>query len=152
MPGIFELNRRYYMGVYLTIAIALSIIAQYSNGGNALLTYQFSYSSPLVVIASFALFISFTKIKFTSKLINFIASSCFAVYLLHEHTSISKSLYRPFINQLYFSNSPYISNVVDVLLWMLLVYFVAILLDKIRFALWVVISRFYENIINRYKS
>ena len=42
-----------------------------------------SYISPIVILNSVALLLFFTRLSFRSRWVNWVASSCFAVYLLH---------------------------------------------------------------------
>ena len=51
----------------------------FDKGGTVLLLY----SSPLVIISSVFLFLSFTKFSFHCRFVNWIAASSFAVYLVH---------------------------------------------------------------------
>lgn len=46
------------------------------------------YTNPITVIQSLALLLYFTKIRITNNLVNWTASSCFAVYLFHMHFCI----------------------------------------------------------------
>lgn len=48
----------------------------------------FAYNSPLVIISSVAFFLIFTTFRFKSGIINSIASSAFAVYLIHKNPYI----------------------------------------------------------------
>ena len=62
-----------------TAVCCLIITSIFDKGGTVLLLY----SSPLVIISSVFLFLSFTKFSFHCRFVNWIAASCFAVYLVH---------------------------------------------------------------------
>jgi peptidoglycan/LPS O-acetylase OafA/YrhL len=115
--------------IYFVLSLSLSAIAYFSHGGIVSMIGFFSYSSPFVIIASLYLLLAFTKFHFSNKVVNWIASSTFAVYLLHENFSIVTS-YRSCIYALY-SNDNQIYKW-GVICTMIVVYILAILLDKVR--------------------
>lgn len=126
---------KYDVGIYLVLTLCLSGVAFVSHGGIVGIVGFYSYASPFVVAAALYLLLAFTKISFKSKIINFVASSCFAVYLLHEHVSIGKPVFRSVVKELYVSDTPFVSNVIDVLGYMLLVYSISIVIDQVRLKL-----------------
>lgn len=91
------------------------------------------YSSPFIIVAALFILLLFSKFSFQSKLINFIAVSCLAVYLQHF------IIFPKFMNV-------WIKNITNETegIWMmicitglLIAFFVtAILIDKIRLLLW----------------
>lgn len=91
---------------YLSIALVIAIIALYMliAQGKDYMTIQrsflYSYSNPLVIIESVCLFMLFCSINTNSDIVNYIASSIFAVYLLHMHPNI-KEYYYSYCGQLY---------------------------------------------------
>lgn len=131
-PAYAHLKAKYDIGIYLLLTLCLSGIAFVSHGGIVAIVGFYSYASPFVVASALYLLLAFTKISIKSKVINFVASSCFAVYLLHEHVSIGKPIFRSIVKELYVSGSPFISNVMDVFGYMLLVYTISIVIDKVR--------------------
>lgn len=132
-PNISKYSIKLDLLIYSILSLSLSAIAYFSHGGIVSMIGFFSYSSPFVIIASLYLLLAFTKFHFYNKVINWIASSTFAVYLLHENTSIVTS-YR---NCLYMSylNDNQIYKWGGVICTMLMAYVVAILLDKVRLSL-----------------
>lgn len=118
--------------IFLFLTTIITIISIASHGGTLLMSNVFTYTRPLIMASSAFLLLAFSKFHFQSKCVNFIASSCFAVYLLHEHVSICKPLYRLTVKTLYGNENPHITNWIDVLLFMLIVYAVAIMIDKAR--------------------
>lgn len=62
-----------------TTVCALALTSLFPKGA----TIMFLYSSPFVITASIFLFLSFTKITMHSRVINWIATSSFAAYLVH---------------------------------------------------------------------
>ena len=99
-------------------------------------TGVFSYESPLVILSALMLVIYFSKVKIASnRIINTIAISCFAVYLLHNN---------PFIFDYYIDAVQYIVQQGSWLLlpvFLVLVFFASIAIDKLRIRLWQVIIK-----------
>lgn len=131
-PRFTTLNHKKDIFIFLLLTSITAVIAVATHGGTLLMANVYTYTCPLIIASSVFLLLAFSKIHFQSKCINYLASICFAVYLLHEHVSICKPLYRSTVRTLYYSENPYITNWIDVILFMLIVYFVAIIIDKIR--------------------
>ena len=99
-------------------------------GNGLMISIAFMYTNPLNIIGALSLLLFFTKLDFKSKVINYVATSCFAVYLLHMHFCVSdyyintaKSLYNKFYGITYFAT---------ILSLFVAVFIVAIVLDRIR--------------------
>lgn len=91
----------------------------------------FTYTNPLVIIQSLALLIGFSKLSFQNKLINWVASSCFAVYLLHANELILRDYYGPTIRY-WFLNESFIKFLCYTSLFISFIFIISILIDKIR--------------------
>lgn len=59
------------------------------------------YSSPLVIIASLYLLLYFSKLSFSSKVINWLGASSFAVFLLHANPNLCEQYYKRSVQYLY---------------------------------------------------
>ena len=94
----------------------------------------FTYTNPLVIIQSLALLIGFSKLSFQNKLINWVASSCLAVYLLHANELILRVYYGPTIRY-WFSHEPFIMFFCYTSLFISFIFIVSILIDKLRIQL-----------------
>lgn len=110
-----------------------------------------SYISPFVIVGSVYMFNAFTKMRFQSSLINYVASSVFSIYLLHHHPFVVKY----FVEYMrwgynYFGGAGYI---VFVLLFTLALGIVSVLLDKVRIWSWkLVCSLFLDRLFSRTNS
>lgn len=91
----------------------------------------YSYASPIVIASSLYLLLFFSKLSFTDKMVNWVASSCFAVYLFHCN-GFFFSLYRNMVEKLY--ASPY--SLLGVVSYVIFIFFISVLIDKIRMWLW----------------
>lgn len=94
----------------------------------------FSYASPTIIIASVYFFLFFTKISFKSRLINWVAASAFAVYVLNCEGHFW-FFYLSTNHSWWLNGSPQ-SYLVNTLLFDVSVFVVAIMLDKIRIMVW----------------
>ncbi|MEG1916408.1 MAG: acyltransferase [Muribaculaceae bacterium] len=68
-----------FIAWYINFTILIFISAFYLNSGKA-----FAYNSPFVLAASVCFFLIFTTFKFHNVAINYVATSAFAVYLIHK--------------------------------------------------------------------
>lgn len=122
--------------VYTSITLFTTVITfTFKKYNIAFGSYFFMYTSPLVIVSAIHFMLIFTKIHLRSKLINWIACSCFAIYLLHSNSFLANPLYDNIIlnwfNQL--STIPFLFHVIP---FITAVFFIAIFLDKIRMAIW----------------
>lgn len=90
----------------------------------------YSYSAPLVILQAVFLFLAFAKLKFTSKLVNWCAASCFAIFLIHMHPSIKEIGYYSFTAGLY--DRPVLEHIIILLILIISVFSGSIIVDKIR--------------------
>lgn len=106
---------------------------------NSLLCY--SYAAPLVIIQSVFLFICFGRIKIQSNIINWLATSCLSIFLIHMHPDIKYIGYYHFTESLYFKS---IEEHIGILfLLFFCVFFGSIFIDKIR----IIISQYIYIVI-----
>ena len=94
------------------------------------ISISYMYTNPLNIIGALSLLLFFTNLDIKSKAVNYVATSCFAVYLFHQHFCISdyyvntaKTLYNNF------SGFAYIAHITTLFI---AVYIISIILDRIR--------------------
>lgn len=90
----------------------------------------YAYSSPFVIFQSVFLFVAFAKMRFSSKFINWCASSCFAIFLIHMHPTIIEIGYYSFTRGLY--DLPVLEHLLKLMALIATVFCGSILIDKIR--------------------
>lgn len=100
----------------------------------------FSYISPLVIISAFYLLLYFSKLNIKSRIINWIATSCFAVFLLHTNPELCLSYFKPFVKSLY-TNYTGVICLFYIALFLIWIYIVAVLIDQVRKYCW---NRFWS--------
>ena len=132
--GMSTMNRWIDLTVYIVTStlgafLAFLLVRQGGEG------YRFfSYASPTIIVASIFFFLFFVKISFENKLINWIAASAFAVYVLNCEGHFW-ALYLSTNHSWWLSGTPLVYMIKTLLLDMA-VFVVAIVLDKVRIVVW----------------
>ena len=104
----------------------------------------FSYINPLVIVSSVSVLLIFSQIKLQSKIINWVAASCFAVFLIHTNVNLCVPYYKAFVNYLY-ANYDGLLCVGLIFAFMTIVFVCSILLDQIRKFFWNIINARFSN-------
>jgi hypothetical protein len=95
--------------IYIIFSLinSTAIIVTYKcgiKGRYVLFLNSLNYNNPLIIISSVSLFIVFSKIKMQSKIINWLASSALAIYLIHgalPYGKLFQYLYQNYGNRWY---------------------------------------------------
>ena len=104
----------------------------------------YAYINPLNIIGALYLFLFFTKINIgRSKLINWLAASSFAVYLLHGNQM--REYFTETIQHIYNSYSG-LGCVLLVFLFLVLVYIASVVIDQLRIITWNLLCNLKENV------
>lgn len=90
----------------------------------------YSYSSPFVIIQAIILFLCFARLSFTSRFINWCATSCLAIFLIHMHPAIKQIGYYSITENLY--NKSSLEHFVILILLFFVVFIGSIIIDKLR--------------------
>ena len=82
-----RLNAVYYVIAFVTLNVFLVALCFSSNHlvQYYIMRMAFGYNSPLLLLNALLLFLAFSKLQFKSNVVNWLASSVFAVYLITEH-------------------------------------------------------------------
>ena len=133
----FELLAGY---LAVTICLVLAWMGSRYLNFNFINTRLLYYSNPLVILSSLFLFLLFSKVYLSSCIINKVAASSFAVYLLHCNPNVYEFYLTSIGNSHVYSGllqAIYICGLICV--WFL----VAVILDVFRIVLW----DFLQNLI-----
>lgn len=135
-PSIIQKSTSANMFAAYILVIIISAIIWYTACaiGINVDRWMDSYVSPLVIAESMFLILAFSKLTIQNKAINWIASSCFAVYLLHCAPGVL-SHYANIINAWNMEQPLHIFLAYTSCL-VLSVYSIAIIMDKFRILLW----------------
>ena len=87
--------------VSLIVMIAIIVLCFFIPDNHNLfihsVVFLYKYNSPFLILLSVILLLVFLNIKMQSKMINYLASSSFSIYLIHEHPLFREFAYvRPF--------------------------------------------------------
>lgn len=93
-----------------------------------------AYNSPFVILQSVLLLLAFNKLSFHSKIINWTAASCFAVYVFHCSPGMLNK-YVEVVNSIHDSNNTFVFLIL-LTLFIVMVFYISILIDKVRIAVW----------------
>lgn len=122
------------MSVYFVASMAGAVLTFLVVGYGGEGYRFFSYASLTIIIASVFFFLFFTKISFKNKLVNWIAVSAFAVYVL-DCEGHFWTFYLSTNHSWWLSGTP-LAYMIKTLLLDMAVFVVAILLDKLRITIW----------------
>lgn len=126
-----------FAAIYIISSLLMAMIYFMLNKINApyeITRFVFSYDNPLVIAGAMSIVLLFSKIDFTSSIVNKVAKSSFSVYLLHSGP-IAWPLYLSVCNQI--SRSFAGSNMYLVMFIFLVgVFILAIIIDQIRLIIW----------------
>ena len=147
---IYKENKGKYIYLFIFALCSLlntlaCFIPPFLGKSNGLMnSIAFMYTNPLNIIGALSLLLFFTKLDFKSKAVNYIATSCFAVYLLHMHFCVS-DYYINTAKELYdtFSGITYFAAIIALFV---AVFIVSILLDRIRIVCFNYLWNKYEKV------
>ncbi len=115
--------------IYVASVAALVWIMQWTDYSKAM-----AYNNPIIILESLALFAVFSTMRFSSRAVNWIASSAFAVYLIHMHFSVYPYVLRPMLLHIYHTHGCAVASLLATVLGVA-VFALCILIDKPRAAL-----------------
>lgn len=94
------------------------------------MAYTYVYNSPFLLILSISIFCLFRNLSFKNNIINYLASSSLAIYLIHEHPLMREIIYvKPFMKIIYM-NPYYLFG--TIIIFSILLSVICMLMDKIR--------------------
>jgi surface polysaccharide O-acyltransferase-like enzyme len=143
-------SRKRYFLIYLICSLMIAGIGigilNVNNIPNKWISlFCFPYNSPLVVISAVAFFLFFRSLHFQSKLVNWAASSAFAIYLIHENTFMHKVFVR-YISELGKSMNNGFLLALSLIAIALVVLITCILIDKLRMLITNPVERLFNRI------
>ena len=138
--------------IYVGISIILSILHIWAISSDLLVIDGRinAYSNPLVIISSLYLLLCFSKIKIQSSIINKVALSCFAVYLLHANPNITGPFYISPIRYI-FENTTGFFSILYITFFLIIVYIIAVVVDQVRLFCWRILLSLKDRIVYKMK-
>ena len=136
MRGVLKINSVYNFIVFLVLALLNTIVyiltVKYMPSRGGML---FCYVNPFVIVSSLFLFLTFYRLNIQSAIVNWFASSSFAVYLVHACPFILIPFYKPLVLHFY-NEYDGILCLGALFVMMLIVFILSVLIDKIRLIVW----------------
>ena len=140
-----QFNKTIDISLYIIISIFTAICSLLSTCFfDKTGTVLFLYSSPMVILSSVFFFLFFTKLSFQSAIINWISVSSFAVYIVHCSPAIFHPYYINVIRH-WFEVCASTEFFVYTSGLIIAIFLISILFDKIRIAVWRLISTPFLN-------
>ena len=96
---------------------------------------SFGYNSPILLLNAALLFLIFGKIKVTSKFINKVAASMFAVYLISEHWVVQEFVLKDVLNLLMLKSTS-LELILELLILTAVILIICVFIDKLFSPLW----------------
>ncbi len=125
-----------YGGGYVAIAFLLAAVSMACLSFDIYLFIKlYSYISPIVILASLCLLLLFSKLEFHNFTINKIASSTFAVFLLHTNPNLCTQYFVPTVQSIYASYSGVVYLLIS-FAFLISIYLLAVILDQFRILIW----------------
>lgn len=138
-PSFTKWRQRTDLCVYLTVCAIVTVVyfllKRYFNLGGVL----WFYNSPTTVVAAMFLLLFFSKLTFQSKVVNWLGISALAVYLTHSNTPLGQ-YYDLYIRE-WHDSLPRFPFILHAVLFIAAVFFGSILIDKVRLAVWKLLTR-----------
>ena len=128
----------YDLSIFLIASLftALLTVVSYNKGWNVF--HALAYNNPFIIIGAIALLLMFSKMHFTSKIINYLASSSLAIYLVQDGVF---NCYR-YIKQIYIEGAGIWHFIMMIAVFFIVCMLLPIAIDKLR--LWL-FSRLEEK-------
>lgn len=129
----FSHSIKFDLVVYLSFVVLNTLLSFIlTKYGHTILSSKlYFYTSPFVILASIHFLLIFTKFTITSKTINWIAASCFAIYLTHSNSFLAGPCYDHVIHK-WFNTETTLNFIFYTSILMFCVFWTSILSDKIR--------------------
>lgn len=145
----------YLVGGYVFLNIGLVVVYCLTFDkalGRLLWEMSFPYCSPILILNAVMLFLLFGRLSFKSRAVNKLASSVFAVYIIHHQHFVLYSVLGPVVLKVHeFMQQPlYVIPALCVVV--LIIMFVCIGVDKLFSPLWRLLHQLADKIDKKYED
>ena len=131
--SLFSFSKLLALYLFIAAITALFVFLAYGwkgdTFGDACAGIFAHYNSPFIVVSSLLVLLMFSKLQLQSKVINYLSSSAFAVYLIHAHPLLWDeylNLFPPI-----YAKYPNLLGVLLMMLVAVIIFFLCIAIDKI---------------------
>ena len=134
----FTLSRKYdmliYWGIVLLVTATSFVMLRLGASENSI-DVVFRLTSPVIIAEALYLLLYFSKLDFQNRFVNWVAGSCFAVFLLQQNPYFGRPVYASSIAKLYADyNGPVC--VLLIAAFIIAIFVAAILIDQVRKQIW----------------
>lgn len=145
-----QLPKNYYILGYIGITIIMALFCFWDtmDGASRFTNIMFTYYNPLVIISSLCLLLYFSKLSLQSTFINWVAASCFAVFLLHSNPNIALPYFKPLMQNIYEQYYGF-TYLIVITFCLITIFIISVLIDQIRI---IVFNRIYQYMEKMYKK
>lgn len=91
--------------------------------------------NPIVILSSLLIVLMFSHLKIKSKLVNWMASSCFVVFLVHTNVNLCVPYFKQFVNHIYEVYDGF-NCLFLIFVFLVVVFAASILFDQVRKFIW----------------
>jgi len=124
----------------------------FKDVSNVILYSKLAYSSPFVMVQSVCYFLLFETLNIKSKVINFLSSCTFGIYLFHDNNFVRNIIYKLFlIDSGKFSGY---NIFLGIFITIVYIFIIGVLIEIIRkFIFWLLLKcKIIQSIINKFKE
>ena len=144
VPNNTPSKRFIYIYGIITLLLTLISFMSVRMGISVISGKMFSYVNPMVIISALSMLLYFNGLKIKGKLVNWLAASSFAIFLLHTNPNLCEPYFKKCVLWLY-DGYDGITCLWLIFTFLLAVGMSAILIDQIRKKLWrVIVERFFN--------
>ena len=129
--------------LWIITILVITAIATFSLWKFGHAARQIRDDNPLIILAGILMLLSFKQLTFQSKIVNWLAASSFAVYLIH---------YSPFVYPYFMKGMRYLYYHFDgmiyaalLLMALLVVFFICTLFDQLRIFCWKIVQPLFDS-------
>lgn len=113
----------------------------------------YHYNNPFILMSAVSFFLLFKKLNFKSRFVNWVASSVFAVYLIHIHVPLFNDIIFPFnTNSINYVGYSGIELSIHILILLIGIFWGCILVDQIRIFIMKPIVSYLTKITNKLQN
>lgn len=138
-PPLWKWSAKWDVFIYLLLSAVMAFMSAFARYKLNISLHMFLYTSPLVILSSLVFLHFFSQLHIKSKAVNYVAGSVFAVYLFHGNPLIVEEYYNNTILGWFTTNST-ILFLIKTIVFLVIVYVVAVLIDQLRIWIWKKIS------------
>ena len=120
--------------------------------GKAVWRLSYPYCSPLLILNAVLLFLLFGRFNIKSKIINYLATSVFAVYIIHHQSFIKNTVIAPIVTSIYNSSSEPVVIIISLCCLTIGILLCSFAIDKLLTPLWSFLAKRANMLDKRIRS